>query len=131
MIFMELITISFTSCKSDQYKKAEIVTNNYVRFIDSVTNINTNNAIKDWSSIQKDFEEKSNELNIEIDKLWLQMISGNNIFNDGIGSLSGDQQAVDMLGDEQDNYNLMNFDKLIGDTSPYDMLGDIPFYKER
>ena len=64
-----MITISFTSCKSDQYKKAEIVTNNYVHFIDSVTNINTNNAIKDWSSIQKDFEEKSNELNIEIDKL--------------------------------------------------------------
>ncbi|CCH42419.1 Thiamine repressible regulatory protein [Wickerhamomyces ciferrii] len=69
--------------------------------------------------------------NIEIDRLWLQMISGNNIFNDGLGSLSGDQQAVTMLGNEQDNYNLMNFDKLIGDTSPYDMLGDIPFYKER
>ncbi len=64
-----IIIISFTSCKNDQHLKAEMVTNNYVRFIDSVTNLGTSNAIKDWNNIEKDFDKKSNELNTEIDKL--------------------------------------------------------------
>ena len=64
-----LVAISFTSCKSDQYKKAEAVTYNYVRYIDSVTNKGSSNAVKDWKKIAKGFEKKSNALNIEIDKL--------------------------------------------------------------
>ena len=64
-----MILIAFTSCKSDQQKKAEIVTNNYVRFIDSVTNKGTIDAVNNWKKIAKDFDKKSSELNIEIDKL--------------------------------------------------------------
>ena len=64
-----LITIAFTSCKSEQEKKAETVTNNYVRFVDSITNKNAVDALTNWSTIDKYFEKKSNELNIEIDKL--------------------------------------------------------------
>ncbi|WP_188050164.1 hypothetical protein [Flavobacterium sp. GP15] len=69
LLSLAIITLSFSSCKSDQQKKAEIVTNNYVRFVDSVTNIGRINAVENWNAIAKSFDKKSNELNIEIDKL--------------------------------------------------------------
>lgn len=63
------ITIIFISCKSENEKKAEIVTNNYVRFIDSVTNINYLDAIANWKTIEKYYEKKSDQLNTKIDRL--------------------------------------------------------------
>ena len=63
------LAIAFTSCKSDQQKKAEIVTSEYVLFIDSVTSKGTANAMENWDAIARDFDKKSNKLNIEIDKL--------------------------------------------------------------
>ena len=64
-----IILITFSSCKSDQQKKAELVTNNYVKFVDSIANQPTNSITRNWDEISKDFEEKSKELNTEIDKL--------------------------------------------------------------
>lgn len=64
-----IILIAFSSCKSDQQKKAELVTNDYVKFVDSIANQGTNNITRNWNEIAKDYEEKSKELNSEIDKL--------------------------------------------------------------
>ena len=69
LLTLFVLLVTFTSCKTDQQKKAEIVTNNYVKYIDSVTKKGISNAIIDWNHIAKGFEKKSNELNIEIDKL--------------------------------------------------------------
>ena len=64
-----IILIAFSSCKSDQQKKAELVTNDYVKFVDSIANQGTSNITRNWNEIAKDYEEKSKELNSEIDKL--------------------------------------------------------------
>ena len=63
------LTITFTSCKSEKEKKAELVTNRYVRFIDSVTQKTTADAAANWSTIEKYFEKQSTELNSTIDDL--------------------------------------------------------------
>ena len=64
-----LLVISFTSCKTETEKRAEIVTDNYVRFVDSVTHKTTADAAANWSTIEKYFEKQSNELNCTIDNL--------------------------------------------------------------
>lgn len=64
-----LITIPFASCTSEREKTAQIVTDNYVQFVDSIVNLNTDSAQANWNRIDKDFEKKTSQLNIEIDKL--------------------------------------------------------------
>ncbi|MFE3870799.1 hypothetical protein ACFX5F_06140 [Flavobacterium sp. ZS1P70] len=64
-----LITIPFASCTSEREKTAQIVTDNYVHFVDSIVNLNTDSARANWNRIDKDFEKKMSQLNIEIDKL--------------------------------------------------------------
>ena len=64
-----LIANAFTSCKSDAEKNVEIVTDDYVPFIHSITDITTLDARQNWKSIEKSFEKKSNELNLGMDNL--------------------------------------------------------------
>lgn len=68
--FMTLTIIAFlTSCQNPQEKKTEELADNYVKFVDSVANINQEQAIENWDAIQKMNENKTAELNIEVDKL--------------------------------------------------------------
>jgi predicted nucleotidyltransferase len=60
---------TFISCDTTNDQKAKLVTNNYVRFVDSIVKKGKENGIKDWTSIAKEYDKKSNELHIEIDKL--------------------------------------------------------------
>ena len=69
LLFGFLFLFTFTSCKSEKEKKAELVTNKYVRFIDSVTQKTTADAAANWSTIEKYFEKQSTELNSTIDDL--------------------------------------------------------------
>ncbi len=66
-----LLSLCFTifSCKSEAEKKVEKTTTEYVRFVDSVTTINTPTLKNNWSKIEKLFETKTVELNLKIDKL--------------------------------------------------------------
>ena len=64
-----LIAIAFTSCKSEEEKRAEEVTNNYVHFIDSITHKSTADVLANWKAINMEFEKKMVEINTEIDKL--------------------------------------------------------------
>jgi hypothetical protein len=69
LLFGFFFLFTFTSCKSEKEKKAELVTNKYVRFIDSVTQKTTADAAANWSTIEKYFEKQSTELNSTIDDL--------------------------------------------------------------
>lgn len=75
------ILISFTSCQNEQEKKTEALADNYVKFVDSVANIDQEEAIQNWDAIQKDYENKTLELNSEIDKL-----EGNSNLNEKINA---------------------------------------------
>ena len=83
-----LTAISLTSCKSETELKAEIVTNNYIRFVDSITDRTTADASANWSTIEKYFEKKSNELNIAIDNL-----EDNDAFDSKIDSATAKYEA--------------------------------------
>jgi len=64
-----LIAISLTSCKTQEEKKAEQVTNNYVHFVDSISHESNTNILANWASINTSFENKTAEINTEIDNL--------------------------------------------------------------
>ena len=46
-----LIANAFTSCKSDAEKNVEILTDDYVRFVDWINDITTLYAHQNWKSI--------------------------------------------------------------------------------
>lgn len=64
-----VVLISLTSCQNEQEKKTEKLTNNYIKFVDSVANIDQDKALENWNTIQETYELKTTELNNEIDKL--------------------------------------------------------------
>lgn len=64
-----LLIITFTACQSEAEKKVERVTNDYVRFVDSVTNKGAVDVRTNWNQIEKAFDKKTTELNIKIDNL--------------------------------------------------------------
>jgi hypothetical protein len=64
-----LIAFSFISCKSEQEKRVELLTNQYVRLVDSITQKSNDTALANWPSIEHYFEKKTSEINVEVDKL--------------------------------------------------------------
>ena len=69
-LFLGLIlsSIILLSCNTTADQQAEVAAKNYVRFIDSVVKKGKENGIKNWNGISKEYEKKSNELHIEVDK---------------------------------------------------------------
>ncbi|WP_395043111.1 hypothetical protein [Flavobacterium sp.] len=63
------ILISLTSCKSEREIRVEVLTTDYVKFVDSVANITTQDVSNNWSQIEKYFYKKLKELNFEADLL--------------------------------------------------------------
>jgi hypothetical protein len=55
------------SCQTKSEKRIEIATNNYIHFIDSVTDYKKEEAQRNWKTIEKTFEKKLNALNLRID----------------------------------------------------------------
>ncbi|UFH45241.1 hypothetical protein LNP27_08835 [Flavobacterium galactosidilyticum] len=98
------ILITFSSCKSDQQKKAELITKNYVKFVDSIASQETTNITKNWNEISKDFEEKSKELNTEIDKL-----EDITIFDDKINPATEKYEALSNLAFQKKTENRQMF----------------------
>ena len=93
-----IILMTFSSCKSDQQKKAELATTNYVKFVDSIAQQGTGNIIMNWNEISKDFEQKSKELNTEIDKL-----EDITIFDDKINPATAKYEAFRNLALKNEN----------------------------
>lgn len=69
ILLILLLNIFFLSCQSEAEKKVEIVTNDYVRFVDSVTSRNKADAKANWNKIERAFEKKTTELNLKMDNL--------------------------------------------------------------
>lgn len=69
LLVLFLIVLTFNSCQSEEEKNAEILTKKYVRLVDSITNKNALDAMSHWPGIEQYFEKKTNEINVEIDKL--------------------------------------------------------------
>ncbi|SHM12132.1 hypothetical protein [Flavobacterium xanthum] len=87
-----IIANALHSCESNEEKKAEIVTNNYIRFIDSVTTSGTNDALTNWNTIQKCYEKKSNDLNLQID-----LLEDNTIFDEKINAATSKYETFRSL----------------------------------
>lgn len=83
-----LIAFSFTSCKSKEEKRVELLTEQYVRLVDSITQKSTNTALANWPSIEHYFEKKTSEINVEVDKL-----EDNHDFDAKIDSASAKYEA--------------------------------------
>ena len=63
------IVVVIYSCTKTNDERAQLVTTNYERFIDSVVKTGSENGIKNWNSIDQEYNKKSTELQLEIDKL--------------------------------------------------------------
>lgn len=64
-----LIAITFTACKTEDEKRAQLLTENYVRLVDSITDKSAEDAAANWRSIEQYYETKTEEINFQIDKL--------------------------------------------------------------
>jgi Skp family chaperone for outer membrane proteins len=65
--YLLLVIIMSISCQTKSEKRIEIATNDYIHFVDSVTEYKKEEAQKNWKTIEKDFEKKLNALNLRID----------------------------------------------------------------
>ncbi|WP_144892898.1 hypothetical protein [Flavobacterium tiangeerense] len=65
--YLLLVLIMSFSCQTKSEKRIEIATNDYIHFVDSVTEYKKEEAQKNWKTIEKDFEKKLNTLNLRID----------------------------------------------------------------
>ncbi len=65
--YLLLVLIMSISCQTKSEKRIEIATNDYIHFVDSVTEYKKEEAQKNWKTIEKDFEKKLNALNLRID----------------------------------------------------------------
>jgi hypothetical protein len=63
------ILLALVSCTSEQEKKAGLLADNYIRFVDSVAAIPSEEAAAKWDEIEKIYDKKTSTLNIEVDKL--------------------------------------------------------------
>lgn len=63
------ILLAIVSCTSKQEKKVQQLTDNYIRFVDSVAAIPADEAATKWNEIEKVYDKKVNQLNREVDKL--------------------------------------------------------------
>ena len=63
------IAVIINSCTKNNDERAQLVTTNYERFVDSVVKKGKENGIKNWKSIDQEYDKKASELHLEIDKL--------------------------------------------------------------
>lgn len=61
-------TLILASC-SDEKTKAEQMSDNFVKYVDSVSSVQKENAIENWNEIESEYEEAKQNANREIDQL--------------------------------------------------------------
>lgn len=66
-----ILAISFllTSCKNEQEEKVEKLTDSYIKYVDSLASIKSDDVVAKWNEIEEDFNSKSQSLKNEINKL--------------------------------------------------------------
>lgn len=63
------LLILFSACQSKQEIKAEDLTTDYIRFVDSIADTSVNHSVDQWVEIQKYYDQKIKLLNTEVDKI--------------------------------------------------------------
>ena len=61
-------TFILASCTNEK-TKAEELSDNFVKYVDSISNVQSENAIENWETIENKFEAAKNDAANEIDKL--------------------------------------------------------------
>ena len=61
-------TLILASC-SDEKTKAEQMSDNFVKYVDSVSSVQKENAIENWNEIESEYEQAKQNANREIDQL--------------------------------------------------------------
>ncbi len=61
-------TLILASC-SDEKTKAEQMSDNFVKYVDSVSSVQKENAIENWNEIESEYEEAKQNANREINQL--------------------------------------------------------------
>lgn len=61
-------TFILVSCTNEK-TKAEELSDNFVKYVDSISNVQSENAIENWETIENKFEAAKNDAANEIDKL--------------------------------------------------------------
>ena len=59
----------FTSCKNEQQEKVEKLTDSYVKYVDSLASVTSDDVVTRWSEIEENFNAKTASLKNEINKL--------------------------------------------------------------
>lgn len=58
-----------TSCKNEEQEKVEQLTDSYVKYVDSLASITSDDVVTKWSEIDEEFNAKTASLKTEINKL--------------------------------------------------------------
>lgn len=66
LLGIALIALVFTSCKNEKESNAEKAVDNYVMYVDSVKNETNENIQRDWATIDREFEIRSNEAKMAV-----------------------------------------------------------------
>ncbi len=61
MLGMALVALSFTSCKSDQEKQAEMTVSNYTTYTDSIASLSVADAKTNWQAIEASYSSRTTE----------------------------------------------------------------------
>lgn len=61
-------TLIFSSCNNEK-TKAEKISDNFVGYVDSISSVQSEEAIVNWNEIENEFEKAKNNVTNEIDKL--------------------------------------------------------------
>ncbi|WP_298139375.1 DUF6565 domain-containing protein [Flavobacterium sp.] len=63
------VIVLFTSCKNEQQEKVEKLTDSYVKYVDSLASVTSDDVVTKWSEIEENFNSKTSSLKDEIKKL--------------------------------------------------------------
>ncbi len=69
LLGLTIIAVGFTSCKSDEEKKAEITINTYSTYVDSVGNVAAADAKANWESIDAEYMQRTTDAEAALENM--------------------------------------------------------------
>lgn len=61
MLSLSVAAVSFTSCKSDEEKQAEMTVDRYEKYVDSLANVSADEAKANWESIEAEYAARTTD----------------------------------------------------------------------
>ncbi|WP_396179441.1 hypothetical protein [Flavobacterium sp.] len=66
LVGVAVLTVSFTSCKSEEEKMAEQSFDRYEKYVDSVNNVNEAEALTNWQAIEAGYNDRMSDADMAI-----------------------------------------------------------------